>query len=329
MNSTIFLQGRFMEQGTLSDPDGIPDPTYSLPATLNWMRALSILVKDESIDVSSMKSLCASVTRGSLSDQAVNTVFEQLLMSLHHLASLKAMASSTNRIDLSRSAIVTWYYGIFHAASAMIAAQDGSFQDAHAETANAWDRNFSGRPYVPKVFSYRVTTLVGKDVEREIKTLRAGNAFKLDSEPKNVQQAFGACMSYLKGSAKWKAKYIEEDLLRKELKKLDLTNFRTNKAKEIRDERLTGKTFGFVHQAFRYRGKANYREALFISYGSHVEPMLANFYTDLFSVLEAFLCMAGAFCAQRIGKDLWNAYHDDVSTNAPLLVKPIDLWDKL
>lgn len=329
MNSTTFLRGRFMEQGTLSDPDGIPDPTYSLPATLNWMRALSILVKDEGVDVSSMMSLCASVTRGSLSDQAVNTVFEQLLMSLHHLASLKAMASSTNRIDLSRSAIVTWYYGIFHAASAMIAAQDGSFQDAHAETANAWDRNFSGRPYVPKVFSYRVTTLVGKDVEKEIKTLRAGNTFILDSEPQNVQQAFGACMSYLKGSAEWKAKYIEEDLLRKELKKHGLTNFRTNKAKEIRDERLKGKTFGIVHQAFRYRGKANYREALFISYGSHVEPMLSNYHTDMFIVLEAFLSMAGAFCARRIGKELWNTYHDDLSVNVWLLAKPSSVLSKL
>lgn len=329
MINTSFLLDRFLNQGTLSDPKGIPDPAFSLPGTLNWMRAMSILVSNENINSTSMQTLCSAVTRGKLSDQAVNTCFEQLLMSLHHLASLKAMASLPRRIDSSRSAIVTWYYGVFHAASAMIAAQDGSFQDSHGETANAWDSHFSGRPYIPRPFGYRVTTLVKKDVESEIETLRCGNNFKLDSEPTDPVQAFGACMSYLKGSAFWRAEYIEKELKNRELKKIGLENFRTKKAQEIRDARLSGKTFGFVHQAFRYRGKANYREALFISYGSHVEPMLTNFYTDLFCVLEAFLCLAGTFCARRIGKDLWNSYYDDVSANAQLLVKPNDLWGKL
>jgi hypothetical protein len=329
MPNDYFLLKRFIEQGTLSDPKGIPDPAYSLPGTLNWMRAMAILVDHDEINAPSMHNICAVVTKGTLSDQAANTTFEQLLMSLHHLASLKAMASLPKRIDSARSAIVTWYYGIFHAASAMIAAQDGSFQENHGETANAWNSHFSGRPYIPPSFSYRVSTLVGKDVEKEIEILRNGNSFKLDSEPVNQQQAFGACMSYLKGSATWKAEYIEDDLKRRELKKLGLDNFRTKRAQEIRDERLKGKSLGFVHQAFRYRGKANYREALFISYGNHIEPRLTNFYTDLYSVLEAFLCMAGTFCARRIGKDLWNAYHNDVSANAPLLVKPVDLWNKL
>lgn len=327
MTDPLFLLNRFKAQGTLADPKGIPDPTYSLPGTLNWMRALAILVKDEGINAAAMKTHCAAVTKGDLSDQAINTTFEQLLMSLHHLASLRAMGSLPQRIDPARSAIVTWYYGIFHAASAMIAAQDGAYQENHAETANAWDRQFAGRPYILPPFNYRVTTLVGKDVEAEIAALRGENTYKVDSEPVNPQQAFGACMSYLKGSASWRAEYFEEDLKRRELKKLGLENFRTSKAREIRDERLNGKALGFIHQAFRYRGKANYREALFISYGRHVEPMLANFYTDMFSVLEAFLCMAGAFCARRIGKSLWGEFLDDVSANVSLLVKPSDVWE--
>lgn len=329
MTNPTFLLNRFMVQGTLSDPKGIPDPTYSLPGTLNWMRALAIMVNDEGISIASMKANCGSVTRGSLSDHAVNTAFEQLLMALHHLASLKAMVSLPSHIDPARSAIVTWYYGIYHAASAMIAAQDGSHQDSHGDTANSWDSQFLGRPYIPRPFNYRVTTLLGKDVEKEIEILRAGNNFDLNSVPVSPQQAFGACMSYLKGSANWRAGYIEEELKRRELKKLGLENFRTKQAQAIRDERLNGKSLGFIHQAFRYRGKANYREALFISYGNHVEPMLDNFNTDLFSVLEAFLCMAGAFCARRVGKDLWSAYFDDLSANAPLMVKPSDVWDKL
>jgi len=45
----MFLQDRFLQQGTLSDPGGVPDPTYALPGTLNWMRALAILVDASTI----------------------------------------------------------------------------------------------------------------------------------------------------------------------------------------------------------------------------------------------------------------------------------------
>lgn len=326
---TFSLIDRFMTQGTLSDPKGIPDPAFSLPGTLNWMRALAILVKHSGIDRTSMSARCTSVQKGALTDQAANTAFEQMLMSLHHLASLKAMGTLPNNIDQARSAIVTWYYGVFHAASAMIASQDGSFQDNHGETANSWDRQFNGRPYVPAPFSYRVTTLVKKDVEDQISNLRGTNTFNLSNEPKNANEAFGACMSYLQGSANWRREYIEDEVKRRELVKIGLANFRTKAAQQIRDARLHGKCYGFVHQAFRYRGKANYREALFITYGNHVETMLCRFHSDLFAVLEGFLCMAGAFCARRIGRDLWNGFHDDLTVNASLLVRPSDIWDKL
>lgn len=326
---TFSLIDRFMTQGTLSDPKGIPDPTFSLPGTLNWMRALALLVKNNGIDRASMKTLCSSVQKGTLTDQVANTSFEQLLMSLHHLASLKAIGTLPKKIDPARSAIVTWYYGIYHAASAMIASQDGSFQDNHGETANSWDRQFNGRPFVPSPFSYRVTTLVKKDMEAEIAGLRGTNTFNLNIEPMDVNQAFGACMSYLQGSANWRREYIEDEVKRRELAKAGLNNFRTKAAQQIRDARLKGKSYGFVHQAFRYRGKANYREALFITYGHHVETMLDCFHSDLFVVLEGFLCMAGSFCARRIGKDLWNGFHDDLTVHTPLLVKPNEIWDKL
>ena len=318
MTENRFLYHRFMNQGTLSDPKGIPDPEYSLPGTLHWMHALAILVNEEKIDASSMKTLYASIDNGNRSDQEINTSFEQLLMSLHHLASLKAMGLLSKRIDTARSAIVTWYYGIFHAASAMIAAQVGSFQNNHAGTANSWDSQFSARNLVPTPFSYRLTTLVKKDVEEQIKCLRETNLFDLKNQPKNPNEAIGACITYLQGSANWRREHIEQDVKREN----KLINFRTKKAQQIRDARLADKCFGFVHQAYRYRGKANYREALFISYGNHIELSLIDFYSDLSGVLEGFLCMAGAFCARRIGKELWNIFQDDIESNVQLIIKP-------
>lgn len=328
----MFLQDRFLQQGTLSDPKGVPDPTYALPGTLNWMRALAILVDASTITPDSVKAACAAanVTKGAnLTDQAKNTIFEQLLMSLHHLSALQAMASLPAKIDTSRSGIVTWYYGIFHAASAMIAAQDGSYQDNHAETANSWDRQFKDKPFIPRPFGYRVTTLVKKDMEAEIEALRAGNVHNLNSAPTNQHQAFGACMSYLKGTSDWRREYIEDDLRNRELKKMGLDNFRSKPAKELRDARLHGKTLGFVHQAFRYRGKANYREALFISYGQHIEALLHNYPGDLVTVLKGFLCLAGTFSSIRIGKPLWNEFLDDLEGNTSLVAKPKSIWKNL
>lgn len=329
MAKDFSLRDRFISQGTLSDPLGIPDPAFSLPGTLNWMRALAILVDAGGIAPASMKAHFTGTSKAALSDQAINTVYEQLLMALHHLASIRAMGGNGKRIDTARSAIVTWYYGIYHAASAMIAAKDGCCQENHTETANAWDRQFAVPGLVPEPFSWRVSTLVTKDVAAEIDKLRRGNKHGLNSWPADTAEALGACMAYLKGSAEWRAEYIEEDLKRKELKALKLDNFRTRQAQELRDARLRSKGFGFVHQAFRYRGKANYREALFISYGKGIEAQLADFHADLDKVLSAFLAVAGAFCARRIGKAHWNDYHTDLTSNTSFCVKPAEIWSCL
>ena len=44
------LYERFTKQGTLTEKDGVPDPRYALPSTVNWMAALAILAKDEALD---------------------------------------------------------------------------------------------------------------------------------------------------------------------------------------------------------------------------------------------------------------------------------------
>jgi len=72
-------------------------------------------------------------------------------------------------------------------------------------------------------------------------------------------------------------------------------------AKQLRDDKLRGRSAGFLHQAFRYRGKANYRDALFLTYEARVGKVIEGFIHDLEIVLRAFVIMAGAFCAIRAG----------------------------
>ena len=70
---------------------------------------------------------------------------------------------------------------------------------------------------------------------------------------------------YLSGSAKWYAwKTTEEVRKSPAYKALGVSDFRTKAARSLRDACLSPRTMGFVHQASGYRGKANYREALFL-----------------------------------------------------------------
>jgi hypothetical protein len=139
--TTSFLYRRMVvgvqgSTGTLSEPNGTPEPRFALQSTVNWMRALAIVAKNEKIDWSSMQLSYVNVQRANLPEREVNTVFEQLLMSLHHLTALRAVANAGSPRDLARVAVMTWYYGIYCATSAMIAAKDGSLQDDHTGTAN-------------------------------------------------------------------------------------------------------------------------------------------------------------------------------------------------
>jgi hypothetical protein len=72
-------------------------------------------------------------------------VCEQLLFVLNRIAALKALTTVPNKADIARVGIVTWYYRVYSAASAMIAAADGSFPDNHTDTARQWRQRFSAK----------------------------------------------------------------------------------------------------------------------------------------------------------------------------------------
>lgn len=312
--------------GTLSEPKGTPEPRFALQSTVNWMRALAIVAQHERIDWSSMQQLYVNVQRSNLIEPAVNTVFEQLLMSLHHLAALQAMAKAGSAIDLARVAVMTWYYGIYCAASAMIAAKDGSLQDDHTGTANQWDRQVAAPGLMPRPFKFRLTTLVKKAADAEISVMRNGSNFDVNNWPTNVDDAIGACASYLSGTRAHREGKISQAMTVGELKKLELSDFRTKQARQLRDDRLAGKTLGFLHQAFRYRGKANYRDALFLTYEAQTGTVLDGFIGDLNAVLKAFLTAAGAFCFRRVSDADWHDYINDLECHLKFVVMPKDVW---
>jgi hypothetical protein len=321
------LYNRIVYGGTLSDPDGVPDPQFALPSTINWMRALALLVSANRIDFAAACRFHAPCQKRAFTAHEENTIFEQLFFALHQLSALEAFRTFQRKADVARVGIVAWYYGVYHAATAMVAAQDGSFQNDHTGTANAWDQHFAARSRAMPPFGLRVSSLIEADVKAQIAKLRDGSEFDLKSPSSTAHDALGACCTYLSGTADWYRWKNSEDLrTSKEFKELGVSNFRTKKAQDLRNARFSKRAVSFLHQANRYRGKANYREALFLGYGSNVETLLRTYVDDLATVLAGFISMAGAMASKRLGEQLWTEFVADVEKKRAFSTSPRAVW---
>jgi hypothetical protein len=321
------LYKRIIEGGTINEPEGKPDPQFALPSTVNWMRALAFLIEDKGVNFSIAKQFYQQQGMRSMDALVENTVLEQLFLGLHHLSALEKMQSDTSCADYARIGILAWYYGITNAASAMTAAQNGSFQEDHAGTAKMWDADIAARGLAMEPFSWRVSSLIETVYRSEVQAYRASSSGNLQTTPYTATDALGAASAYLSGSAKWYAwKTTEEVRKSKDYKDLGVSDFRTKAARGLRDARLAQRTMGFVHQASRYRGKANYREALFLAYGTSTATILQGFVGDQAIVLRAFLAMAGAFASRKLGKTLWAEFVDDVDANRAFTTSATSVW---
>lgn len=321
------LYERIIKHGTINEPEGKPEPQFALPATVNWMRALRMLAEDEGIAFSTASIFYKKEGKRKMGALVENTVFEQLFLGLHHLSALDQFRGKTAAADYARVGVLAWYYGIANAASAMTAAQSGSFKEDHAGTARLWDEQIASRGLAMAPFSWRVSSLVENIYKAEVDALRNGSAGKLLKRPVTKEDALGAAAEYLSGSANWYAWKTKENLKReREFKDLGVKDFRSKYAKALRDKRLGQKPVGFVHQATRYRGKANYREALFLAYGSSTETTLSGYVDDMHAVLKAFLAMAGAFARRKLGESLWSEFIKDVDAKRAFTTQALDIW---
>ncbi len=322
------LYTRIVQVGTLSEPNGVPDPQFALPSTVNWMRALAALVHYHGVSFGSASSRYAHVSVRKASAHEENTIFEQLLFALHQCSAVQALKAVPSKADISRVGIVAWYYGIYAAASAMVAAQDGSFQDDHAGTARVWDQQIAIRGSALAPFDLRLSSLVKKVSKAELGAMLAGPKFDLAGIPPSTpQEAHSAAVAYLSGNANYWRWRAEEDVRgSKEFKTGGFSDFRKKEAQALRDARLGTRPIGFLHQAIRYRGKANYREALFLGYGATTERRLTAYVDDLATVLCGFVAMSGAFCAKRLGRAVWNEFVTDLEKHRAFTLAPSSIW---
>jgi hypothetical protein len=325
---TPSLYSRIQTHGTLTEaPRDVPDARFALPSSVHWTRALAILSAEQNLDFAAGRTFYAKVQARGVPEREVNTVCEQLLFVLNQVAALRALTSAPNKADVARTAIVTWYYGVYSAASAMTAAMDGSFQDNHTETARKWQERFPARNLAMHPFADCLSSILKETAEAELAPIRARGQFSLVKEPKTAAEAWGCCAEYLSGTAGWERWNVDERVKETAaFKGLEVSDFRTKAARALRDSWYARRGIAFLHQASRYRGKANYRDAIFLAYGTSVPTQLLGFTDDLLVVLKAFAVMAGAYCSLRVGEAAWTEFVDDLERKKAISISPKDVW---
>jgi hypothetical protein len=297
------------------------EPEFAFNATVNWMRALAEIVNNESYNNQILANTFSKVKRRKTCQEHDTKVFQNMLMAYSNLASLSSMHSSvSHKYDICTSAVIAWYYATYFSASAMVAAADGSSQETHAATDKAWQKNIVEGSLVPYPFSLHVSSLVRQKVAEQIKTYRGeSNTFDLTIYSSSQEEAHGAILSYLKGTADYK-KSEEESKIKssKEFKILGVNDFRKSPARKLRDEKLDQQKVNFLTQSFRYRGKVNYRDSIFLSYGDNDEEKIKQFLKDLLDVTHAFVRMAAFYSSKRVEKGTWKLFVEDIKTNTRL-----------
>jgi hypothetical protein len=292
-------------------------PRFAFQSTVNWMAALAIICQKEQFSDDCLREFYKSVQRRKTNYKADTWVFENILMSLHNIAALDEMSSSIgNKVAIVRSAIICWYYAIYDSSSAMVAASSGSRQEAHAATAKVWHNDIADKELAVNPFGLSLNTLIQKEVKSTIKSLRNGNDFLLVNEPHTEKEAWGAIYTYLSGTAEYEKEKVEEHVKSStEFRRLGVDNFRRKDARALRDLKLEKGIVNFLIQSFRYRGKANYRDSIYLSYGETRTETVTTFIEHLRCVATAYLRMTCHYVSKRVEKGSWLCFSEDLNNN--------------
>ena len=300
---------------------GNPNPEYALLSTVHWMRSLAILTQQKAFTAAATAIGSNSNQRRETRQDHQDRAFEKLFLARSYLAALRSMTTVSNPHDVARVAIVSWYYCVYSSSQAMLAIAGQPVPEEHTKTARVWLNQLvagPSSPLIPYPFDQHVSTLVKAAADEECARLNRGTGQNVNRLPATPDQAHDAHVSYLKGSSGFYREKIEEKVRgSREFLNAGYKDFRTNGAREIRDRALSNRSVGFLDMAFRYRGKANYRDAIFLCYGSH-GPDMNRFLDDAFSVAGAYHRLSELWVSARTPDADWKHLVEDLQSNSKL-----------
>ncbi|NQZ79961.1 MAG: hypothetical protein HRT52_02980 [Colwellia sp.] len=293
---------------------------FAFNGTINWMRALAETVNSGSCDDSTLEKLYSGTVRREVDRDSDTHVFENILLAFHNLSALSSInLDIEEKYDTCRLAIDAWYYCINFSSKAMLAAHSGILPKKELKVSNLWYENFVSKKLIPHPFNIQLSSLVTKTVDAEVAQLRNGNSYDLNTYPQDEEEAYGALLSYLNGTAGYMKDKMELKIKKMpEFIDLDVVNFRKKVAQELRDEKLNMHSVNFLTQVIRYRGKANNRDSIFLSYGENNVSALDQFTQDLLDVATRFLRISAFYASSRVEKNTWDEFIADLESNSRL-----------
>lgn len=294
-----------------------PIPRFAFLGTVNWMRALAILTDSNTFESASLAQFYKTVQRRPANQEADTLAFENLLMALHNVASLNEFNKIENKYSVVRAAIIAWYYSLYYSSKSMLAAVNASDPKTHAKAGRILQTDVVEKNLIISPFSFFISDLTPTNIAETINALRKQNPYDLKTTPNTTTQAYGAVVSYLKGTAEYERGRAEEKVKSSsQFRELRVSNFRTKAARNVRDKALAVCHVNILVEAFRYRGKANYRDAIYLSYGSDYSETLDTFVADLAAVAKAYVFMVSHYLPRRVERDVWEQFGKDLVTNS-------------
>lgn len=309
--------GREMDQywllNKLFDAGNQSEPTYALLGSANWMRAMAIKsanLADDPMAAMQFYGERAKESRCSV-DVGVQAL-ENYYKALHYLAALKSIASSSNTYDLIRSAIISWYYALYFASRAFVLPKSSNVSDTHTKVAKQLQHSVILRGLLISPFDMNAPSIVEEEFEQHVSKNYPCKSFELIYQPTSMD-AQSALVAYLRGTARYRQEIVKQELRKTaEFKSLQVDNFKTKKARTLRDEWLRKHHVNILVQAFRYRGKANYRDGLYLSYGEDQVEIMSRWTVDMHSVARAFMVMLTTYLLHHVPAELWKEYCSDI-----------------
>jgi hypothetical protein len=284
------------------------EPEFALRSAVNWVKSLSFeIAQEHGTSHADELNSCRTVfeqncgPRHAASQLLLAPIFGPLFHSLTFVVSLASMSQRNAAGEWAYPGVVVWwYYAIYHAFRSMLAAFDDREPNTHREVIASANELTDRLPHPFNMVAVRVR---GEEHMPTLPSYRNANEHDLvthfDATRPTSQ---GMLLTYLKGTAGWVVGNIKERLKHR----YNLRDFRTAEARRLRDRNLPVR-INVLNCAFRYRGKANYRDGLFLTYGEPHSWLTQDFVSDLFTVASfAFVCGL-AYAERRVGR---NQVHD-------------------
>lgn len=284
-------------------------------SSINWLNSLSGFIKDKyntmGFDVINQSTCFQKIHKKNDFNQSdFGEIFSSIYSAYTFLLTLNSLKKSSDRSPyIMNSALMLFYYSINRSIKAVVYAQDKSSVETHMKLVKMYNNVIKFLPeplcFFAKWERLREYKIVdGNDVaiESNFDLVRVANSY---------DEYLGHLKQYLKGTAKHYSEKLESDIKKQNR---DIKNFTTKKARDLRSRQIS-KKINMMNCFYRVRGKANYRDHLYLSYRLYDRSQNSDSIDDLINISLFVIKTAIIFLEKRVGSDVVKNYLDDIKDN--------------